>query len=195
MSFKPLGSVVEYISLRNPDLQLDVSRIEHFCFLVFRNYGRFDCFIPSRERLSISCGKAKVPCNLYKIVSLGSACSVRQPSFYESASGEIVFTDARVSDGTVVVDMLLFPLDEDGRLLIEEEYIPACYWYIISQVDIDPMMKGDLPERMFDRAEAKFMEEVARARGSMTNITDGQFNAAIRSLHSWRTLRKPRNHR
>ena len=195
MSLQSLDSVIEYIALRHPDLQLERDRVEHFCKYVIRDYGRFDCFIPSREMITVSCGKAKLPCNLYKIVSLGGNCSTAIPSFYQNKAGDIVFHEQPDMNGTILVEMLLYPLDSDGRLLIEEEYVPACYWYSMSQIDLDPMMKGDLPERMFERAELNFYSEVARARGSMTNLTDNVFDKAVRSLHSWRTTRKPTRHR
>ena len=158
--------------------------------------GAFNQFEQKIKTIEIEDGKAKLPCDIYKIrmVTYGNkplnlvGNSHLQPYFCDDCEipccpdcGETFYVNnnyifTSFDAGDICIEYIGIPVDEEGYPTIpdDEYYIEACKFYVTFMLDWRDWRKGKIADKIKDDSEAKwnFYVQSARGAGNMPGLIE-----------------------
>lgn len=174
--------VIERLTRRHPTLVLNKADVADYCFDVVEESGLYHSFDEVVMALPIEGGRAQLPCNMYRLLNVFYGCDTCRVPRY-AVSGAHLNLPLTYS-GNILVQALVFKVDEEGYAQIDETLERACYWYVLREKMRDPMMQGDYPANLYAELDPNYRHELRRARGSMRHMTREDMSGAVNILRS-----------
>ena len=154
--------------------------------------GVFKQFKPKVLKLDIEGGRAKLPCDFYKLIyvtyqgipmswasnAMNTAyfcddCKIPEcctdNTFY--VNDNFVFTS--FAEGEICMEYLSIPTDEEGFPTVPDQidFLDACKFFVIKTLDWQDWRRGIIPDKVMQDSEMRWNDKVnaAKASGNMPN--------------------------
>lgn len=191
MNYVTIGEVIARLGRNHKRLQVDAEDVAQWCFEVVREYGVYEGFEPFSVRVEVKAGRARLPCNIYKVDRVGFGdTDCARVGIKWSIHNDCVLLPNSASITEVDISGLAFRVDEDGWPLIPETLIAPCYWYCLSNMLLDSAYEGGTPPFVLQDARQQFADALRTAKGSLQFVSKDEMERISRMMRTW-IPRKP----
>ena len=186
MNYVSIRDVIARLGRNHKRLQADMEDIAMWCYEVVSEYGVFEGFEPFNVRVEVKTGRAKLPCNIYKVDSVKSGgVDCRSSGISWHVQEGCVILPNTASFSSVDILGLAFKVDEEGYPLIPSSLVIPCYWYCLSNMLLDSTYSGGSPPFVLQDARQQFQDTLATAKGSLQSVSQQDMVRVSRMLRSW----------
>lgn len=179
----PIEHLIERIGRVHKNLVLELDDVSAWCFEAMEDSATYeDMEEQMGVALTVTDGKAMLPINIYRLLSVRSECGPCGELCYTRGSRCLSFPGR--TNGVAYVDMLVFPVDERGYALVPDNLMAVCHYYVLTMVLMEPYFQGVIPANIYESIGEKYNRAVANNRASFQNITSDKIRRITRLLRS-----------
>lgn len=175
--------LMERISRNHRNLSLEPADVAAWCYEAMEESASYEAMEESMGTpIAVVNGMGHLPLNIYRLLSVKSACGPCNETCYRRSSRCLHFP--LNTNGVAYVDMLLFPSDERGYPLIDDTLMTVCYWYCLRMLLLEPFLQGTVTKQAYDEIKSEFHRAEGAARASFRNIDRAKLNRISRMVRS-----------
>lgn len=186
-----IDTIIERVGRSFPDMAVDRNHAAEWCFDVVKDVGAWPGFKEERGLvLDVENSRVELPCNTYRLLSLlpnrGNLSSRDRELFrYQNMGSHVLLSNDNNTPVTqVVVDVLLFHVDENGLPMIYERSQEACFYYILKRMKEGDFINGKLPPDRWQWITSQYDLNIKVAKASMRFMSREDFDAIVRVARS-----------
>jgi len=185
--------LIERLGRNHRTLPLDITDIAKWCYEAMEDHASYEHFDEvTNAAIEVTDGVAHLPINIYRLLAVRSGCGACDEACYRRASRCLHFP--LHTNGYAYVDYIAFPSDDRGYPLIDDSLINVCYWYCLKMLMLDPYLKGNVQEGVFNRVVHEMEKADGNARASFRNLSSEKLNRINRLMRSSVIARQFRLH-
>lgn len=179
----PVEHLVERLTRAHKNLSIDIGDIAAWAYEAMEDTSPYESL---EEQMGVPIpvvdGKANLPLNIFRLLSVKSGCGPCDETCYKRASRCLIFP--LNTNGTAYVDMLLFPSDDRGYPLIDDSLMETCYYYCLKMLMWDSYLHGHVGEQAWERIENGYHRASGKARADLRNMTTDKMRRINRLIRS-----------
>lgn len=174
-----IRGIAAIISRNHKGLQFELDDIGQWCGECIEEMGVFESLVKETDvPVKMSNGLGALPCNVYRVLHVKTGDCI--PDYLIDAP----YIRIKGFNGTVKVDYLGIPLDEEGYPKIDASARQACYWYCYKKLRTDDYYNGKIHPNAWADIEKNEIFYMTQAKGSMRNMTRDDMNGLSAIMHN-----------
>lgn len=172
-------TIIAMLAASHKNLQLSENDIAEWCGECIEEIGEFTAMERFRDvKLTIKNNLAELPCNVFRVLHVKNGQHIPKYSINHPYIKFVRYS------GSVTIDYLGIPVDDDGYPVIDRKARQACYWYSLKKLLTEDFYNGKVGQAAWE--DIKINEEyyISSARGNMGNMTRDDLNGITKVMYS-----------
>jgi len=170
-------------------LNWDMGDLIEWCWEVMEDIGNYNAYDEMLDvEVKVESGRGRLPCGIMRLLRVRKNGVV-----YNNFLDDGVYLKPGFDNGTLIIDYLGIPSDEEGLPKIEITIRQCCYFYALKKLLIDDYLYGKIPENRWERICQDYDNSVAKARTSFRDVTMDDTDRLQLAMYSY--LRPIANYR